>query len=161
MAINPLIVDIADMKASDNPEAALITYSLGSCLGVSIYDPEVRVGGLAHFMLPLSTLDSEKAKTRPFMYVDIGMVLFLEQMFRMGARKERCIVKVAGGSQLLDTNDIFRIGQRNHTVLRKILWKNGMLLKGEDVGGALSRTMRLELSDGRVTIKAHGETREL
>ena len=122
---------------------------------------QVRVGGLAHFMLPLSSLDSEKARTRPFMYVDIGMVLFLEQMFRMGARKEHCIVKVAGGSQLLDTNDIFRIGQRNHTVLRKILWKNGMLLKGEEVGGALSRTMRLDLIDGRVTIKAHGETREL
>jgi chemotaxis protein CheD len=159
--MNPLIVDIADMQASDNPEASLITYSLGSCLGVSIYDPALRVGGLAHFMLPLSNLDAEKARTRPFMYVDVGMVQFLEAIFGLGARKERCIVKVAGGAQLMDPNDIFRIGQRNHTVLRKILWKNGMLLKAEEVGGALSRTMRLDLADGRVTIKAHGETREL
>jgi chemotaxis protein CheD len=159
--MNPLIVDIADMKASTEPGASLITYSLGSCLGVSIYDPVRRVGGLAHFMLPLSNLDAEKARTRPYMYVDVGMVQFLEEIFRLGAAKERCVIKVAGGSQMLDTNDIFRIGQRNHTVLRKILWKNGMLVKAEEVGGSLSRTMRLDLADGRVTIKAHGETREL
>ena len=159
--INQVIVDIADMKVSASRESSLVTYSLGSCLGVSIYDPEVHVGGLAHFMLPLSALDSEKARTRPFMYVDVGMVLFLEALFQLGARKDRCIVKVAGGSQVLDTHDIFRIGQRNYTVLRKILWKNGLLLKGEDVGGSLSRTMRLDLADGRVTIKTHGETRDL
>ena len=158
---NQIIVDIADMKVSADHEAALVTYSLGSCIGVTVYDPEVHVGGMAHFMLPLSTLDSEKARTRPFMYVDIGMVLFLEALFQLGARKDRCIVKVAGGSQVLDTHDIFRIGQRNYTVLRKILWKNGLLLKGEDVGGSLSRTMRLDLADGRVTIKTHGETRDL
>ena len=159
--LNQIIVDIADMKVSASRESALVTYSLGSCLGVSIYDPELHVGGMAHFMLPLSTLDSEKARTRPFMYVDVGMVLFLEALFELGARKDRCIVKVAGGSQVLDTHDIFRIGQRNYTVLRKILWKNGLLLKGEDVGGALSRTMRLDLADGRVTIKTNGETRDL
>ena len=159
--MNQIIVDIADMKVSADHEASLVTYSLGSCLGVAIYDPELHVGGMAHFMLPLSTLDSEKARTRPFMYVDIGMVLFLEALFQLGVRKDRCIVKVAGGSQVLDTHDIFRIGQRNYTVLRKILWKNGLLLKGEDVGGSLSRTMRLDLADGRVTIKNHGETRDL
>lgn len=159
--INQIVVDIADMKASRDPEASIVTYSLGSCLGVTIYDPEIRVGGMAHFMLPLSTTELEKAKTRPFMYVDYGMVLFLQKIFGMGARKERCIVKVAGGSQVLDTNDIFRIGQRNFTVLRKILWKNGMMLKSEDVGGALSRTLRLELDTGRVTVKSNGETCEL
>jgi chemotaxis protein CheD len=158
---NQVIVDIADMKVSADRECSLVTYSLGSCLGVTIYDPEIHVGGMAHFMLPLSTIDSEKALTRPFMYVDIGMVLFLEALFQLGARKDRCIVKVAGGSQVLDTHDIFRIGQRNYTVLRKILWKNGLLLKGEDVGGSLSRTMRLDLADGRVTIKTHGETKDL
>ncbi len=158
---NQIIVDIADMKVSADRESSLVTFSLGSCLGVSIYDPELHVGGLAHFMLPLSNLDSAKARDRPFMYVDVGMVLFLEALFQLGVRKDRCIVKVAGGSQVLDTHDIFRIGQRNYTVLRKILWKNGLLLKGEDVGGSLSRTMRLDLADGRVTIKNHGETRDL
>lgn len=156
-----VIVDIADMKVSTDPECALVTYSLGSCLGVTIYDPEIHVGGMAHFMLPLSTLDTEKTRDRPFMYVDVGMVQFLEELFRLGVRKDRCIVKVAGGSAMLVTHDIFRIGQRNYTVLRKILWKNGLLLKGEDVGGALSRTMRLDIADGRVTIKSQGETKDL
>jgi chemotaxis protein CheD len=159
--MNHPVVDIADMKASSDPAAELVTYSLGSCLGVTIYDPVVRVGGMAHFMLPLSAMDTEKAAARPFMYVDYGMVRFLEKIFGMGARKERCVVKVAGGSQVLDTNDLFRIGQRNYTVLRKILWKNGMMLKSEDVGGALSRTLRLELATGRVTVKAQGDTRDL
>jgi chemotaxis protein CheD len=159
--MSQITVDIADMQSSSDPAATIVTYSLGSCLGVTVYDPQVRVGGMAHFMLPLSTSDLEKAKARPFMYVDYGMTLLLERVFGLGARKDRCIVKVAGGSQVLDTNDIFRIGQRNYTVLRKVLWKNGMMLRSEDVGGALSRTLRLEIGTGLVTVRSSGETREL
>lgn len=159
--MSQIIVDIADMKASDDPEVTLVTYSLGSCLGVTIYDPVARVGGMAHFMLPLSTLNGDKAVSRPFMYVDHGMVRFLERVLGMGGRKDRCLVKVAGGAQVLDTNDLFRIGQRNFTVLRKILWKNGMMIEREDVGGNVAKTMYLEIATGRVMVKSQGETHEL
>ena len=69
------------------------------------------------------------------------------------------IVKVAGGSQLLDDNGTFNIGKRNYVMLRKLFWRNGILIDGEDVGGSISRTLRLQMSTGRVTVKTrNGET---
>ena len=159
--MNTIVVDIADAVVSNRPDDELVTYSLGSCIGVAIYDPEVKVGGIIHCMLPLSKVDAEKAKTRPYMFVDTGMMLFLAKLFGMGLQKSRAIVKVAGCSRILDKNGIFKIGERNHTVFRKIMWKNGMLIDAEDVGGEASRTIRLHLSDGLFTIKSGGETREL
>ena len=62
-----ITVGIADMQVSNDPDAMLVTYSLGSCIGVMIYDPVVRVGGMLHYMLPDSNLDQVKARTRPCM----------------------------------------------------------------------------------------------
>ncbi len=130
-----------------------MTYSLGSCIGVTIWDPEVRVGGMIHYMLPESTLSPEKAKARPAMFADTGIPLLFRSVYKLGAIKKRVIVKVAGGSQLLDDNGTFAIGKRNYVMLRKIFWKNGVLIDNEHVGGSLSRTLRLNIETGRVTIK--------
>ena len=130
-----------------------MTYSLGSCIGVTIWDPEVRVGGMIHYMLPESTLSPEKAKARPAMFADTGIPLLFRSVYRLGAIKKRVIVKVAGGSQLLDDNGTFAIGKRNYVMLRKIFWKNGVLIDNEHVGGSISRTLRLNIETGRVTIK--------
>lgn len=130
-----------------------MTYSLGSCIGVTIWDPEVRVGGMIHYMLPESTLSPEKAKARPAMFADTGIPLLFRSVYKLGAIKKRVIVKVAGGSQLLDDNGTFAIGKRNYVMLRKIFWKNGILIDNEHVGGSLSRTLRLNIETGRVTIK--------
>jgi chemotaxis protein CheD len=107
-------------------------------------------------MLPLSKVDEEKAKTRPYMFVDTGMMLFLQQLFNKGLTKANASVKVAGGSAVLDKKGIFRIGERNYTVLRKVLWKNGLLIAAEDIGGEASRTIRLEIGTGRFTMKTGG-----
>ena len=155
------IVDIADMKISTDPNDLLVTYSLGSCIGVTVHDPTLQIGGMAHFMLPLSKVDSEKAKTRPFMFVDTGMAIFLGKMFELGVTKANAIVKVAGGSSVLDNQGIFRIGERNYTVFRKLLWKNGMMITSEDVGGNISRTLRLQIASGLATIKSKGREWEL
>lgn len=130
-----------------------MTYSLGSCIGVTIWDPEVRVGGMIHYMLPESTLSPEKAKARPAMFADTGIPLLFRSVYKLGAIKKRVIVKVAGGSQLLDDNGTFAIGKRNYVMLRKIFWKNGVLIDNEHVGGSISRTLRLNIETGRVTIK--------
>lgn len=156
-----IVVDIADMAASDDPDTVLVTYSLGSCLGVTLHDPVAGIAGMAHFMLPLARIDPVKAGSRPFMYVDTGMIEFLTRVYRMGARKDRCTIKVAGGSQVLDKSDLFRIGHRNLTVLRKVLWKNGLMIAKQDTGGSAARTMRLETASGRVTIKSNGGVAEL
>ncbi len=159
--MNQIIVDIADAKVSRDPDSVLVTYSLGSCVGVAVYDPEVRVGGLIHCMLPLSSVDKAKAEQRPFMFVDTGMTRFLKDLFDLGLTRARAIVKVAGCSRILDKNSLFRIGERNHAVLRKILWKNGLMIKAEDVGGEVSRTVRLEIGAGRCTVRSGGEEKEL
>lgn len=156
-----LIVGISDIKMSTSPEDVIVTYALGSCVGVAIYDPGARVGGMIHCMLPLSKMDLAKAQANPCMFVDTGIPALFEASYRLGARKDRIIVKVAGGSSILDENGIFKIGERNYTIVRKIFWKNNVLISGEDVGGALSRTMYLEMETGRVSIRSSGQIRDL
>ena len=156
-----VVVDIADMAVSSDAADVLVTYSLGSCLGITVYDPVVRAGGLIHCMLPLSTVDSEKAKTKPYMFVDTGVALLLQELFDRGVTKANAIVKVAGGASMLDKQGLFRIGERNMTVFRKIMWKNGMLIKAVDVGGEVTRTVRLEIATGRFLIKSGGQEVEL
>jgi len=159
--MNNVIVNIADAKMSNCLDDILVTYSLGSCIGVAVYDPEVKVGGMIHCMLPLSKVDPVKAETHPFMFVDCGVIRLLTMLFDQGLVRSRAIVKIAGCSQILDKGNLFRIGERNHTVLRKVLWKNGLMIKGEQIGGNASRTMRLEIATGRCTIKSGGVEYEL
>ncbi|MGD8450376.1 MAG: chemotaxis protein CheD [Phycisphaerae bacterium] len=152
-----VVVDIADFAVSADPAAGLITYSLGSCLGVSIWDPVVRVGGMLHYMLPESSLSPEKAKSNPAMFCDTGIPRLFRAVYELGGVKSRLVVKVAGGSQLLDDNGTFNIGKRNYLALRKIFWKNGVMISGEDVGGSVSRTVKLHIATGQVTVKTRNQ----
>jgi chemotaxis protein CheD len=151
-----LIVGIADMKVTNDPEVVLITYSLGSCIGVTVYDPLARVGGLLHFMLPDSAIDKEKAKKTPGMFADSGIPLLFREAYRLGAEKRRLQVKLAGGAQILDDSGFFNIGKRNYMALRKIFWMNNVLITSEEVGGDVNRTLSLELATGRVYVKTSG-----
>lgn len=147
------VVGIADMKVVASPQDVLITYALGSCLGITVYDPVAKVGGLLHVMLPLSTVNPEKALEKPYMFVDSGVPLLFRESYRFGARKERMWVMVCGGASLRSSDhDCFEIGKRNMLMLRKILWKNGVLLRAEDTGGTKSRNMSLDLSNGNITV---------
>ncbi len=161
MIKDQLTVGIADMKISSNPDEVLITYSLGSCLGITAYDPVAKIGGMIHCMLPVSKVNPEKAQTTPYMFVDIGVPLFLQKMLEAGAQKERLKIKAAGCSSMMDEKDIFNIGERNFTVFRKIMWKNNMLIENSDTGGVKSRTMTLAIDSGITTIKSGGEVYEL
>ena len=156
-----IIVGVSDMKVSDDFESVLVTYSLGSCAGLSLYDPAACVGGLIHCMLPLSKIDREKAQTIPQMFVDTGVPALLQALFDMGAQRKRIIAKVAGCAKLLDKKKLFRIGERNHTVLRKILWKNDILIAAEDIGGSMPRTMYLHMDTGKTVLKIKGQEVEL
>ena len=154
-----LVVDIADFAVTNDSRTALVTHSLGSCIGVTIWDPQTRVGGMLHYMLPDSSLSPAKAKANPAMFANTGVPAMFRSAYELGAGKKRMIVKVAGGSQLLDDNGTFNIGKRNYVMLRKLFWKNGILIDGEDVGGSISRTLRLQVDTGRVTLKTrNGET---
>jgi len=156
-------VGVGDMKVSAMRGDLIITHALGSCLGIAIHDPVACVGGLLHVMLPLSTIDPAKADRNPFMFVDTGFPRLLIDCFKAGAHKQRLEIWVAGGanSQHKEENDFFQIGKRNLIILRKLLWKDGLLLKSYDVGGSNSRTMALEIGTGRVTIRSRGQIKDL
>jgi len=158
----PLLrVDISDLAVTDDREAVLITYSLGSCVGLTLYDATAGVGGMIHCLLPLSRIDPKKAAARPAMFVDTGVPELLRRLYALGARRERLVAKVAGAGSPLGPDHTFKIGQRNYTVLRKILWKNGILIRGEDVGGRAARTLVLEMKTGRTTVRMEGREVEL
>ena len=147
-----LTVGIADMKVSNDPDSTLVTYSLGSCLGILVYDPSVRVGGLLHIMLPSANDDREKKDFNPYKFVDTGVPLLFKETYKYNAKKNRMRVAVTGGAQILDESGYFNIGKRNLAELRKLFWKNGVLIDKEHVGGSVSRTVRLNIFDGSITV---------
>lgn len=160
--MSDIIVGISDLKVSGQADDTLITYALGSCIGVAVYDPVMKVGGLLHFMLPDSTLDANKARENAAMFADTGIPLLFKSCYAIGAEKRRMIVKVAGGASILDDGNYFRIGQKNITALRKIFWRNSVLIDAEDTGRNCNRTVRLEVSSGRCTVKSSdGTVKEL
>lgn len=155
------VVSISDLKISDQDGDTIVTYSLGSCIGMAVYDPVRKIGGMIHYMLPASKISPDKAEKNPAMFADTGVPLLLNQLLQMGAQKSRLLIKVAGGAQLMDDNKVFNIGERNFLMLRKILWANNLLIKGQDVGGAKARTLKMEIATGRVTVRSAGTEVEI
>jgi chemotaxis protein CheD len=151
-----IVVGVADMAVSNNAGETLITYSLGSCIAVITYDPAAKVGGILHYMLPEATMDTEKAKKKPAMFADSGIPLLFKMSYQLGATKKSTIVKVAGGSQIMDENGVFNIGKRNYLAMRKIFWRNNVMVAAEEIGGNVNRTVRLEIATGRVVVKISG-----
>ena len=153
---------IGDCKVAAEP-VEIVTFALGSCVAVVIWDPVSRVGGLLHFMLPDSSVDREtQGRSNPYRYADTGTPLLFREAYEKGAEKRRLLVRLAGGANVVDSGGVFNIGRRNHAAVRKILWKAGVLVHGEDVGGTVSRTVRLDVATGRCTVSdPGGATREL
>jgi chemotaxis protein CheD len=156
-----MVVGVADLQVSSDPESLIVTYALGSCIAVILYDPRRHIGGMIHYMLPLSQISAEKAIHTPAMFGDTGIPLLFERMYALGVKKEDIVVKAAGGGQIYDPNGTFNIGSRNCTIMRKLFWKNNVLIAAEDVGGTQSRTARLYIADGRVTITSGAGVLEL
>jgi chemotaxis protein CheD len=152
-----LVVGIGDCKVSNDPCDVLVTHALGSCIAVVLYDPAAKVAGLLHYMLPESGLDADKAEKRPFMFADTGIPMLFDRALQLGASKSRLVVMAAGGAQMLDPNGTFNIGHRNHLAMRKVLWKCGLIVHKEDVGGTCSRTVRIAVATGRIQLNKSGE----
>jgi len=156
-----IVVGVADCQVSNQPESTITTYALGSCIAVVIHDPVAGVGGMLHFMLPESDIDRGKAEKNPFMFADTGIPLLFRTAYQQGADRKRIIVRAAGGAQFLDDQGLFNIGKRNYLALRKILWKAGVMLHGEMVGGKVSRTVRLEVNSGKLWVRESGTESEI
>jgi chemotaxis protein CheD len=156
-----VVIDISDAKVSDDPSDVLVTYSLGSCIGVCLYDPALHVGGMLHYQLPTARVDPERAQSKPFMFADTGMRLLLDRLVAMGTHKKRLQVRLAGGATMAAGPQGFDIGKRNYLAIRKILWSEGMIIDAEDIGGSAPRHLYLDMADGRVTIRSTGLEKRL
>lgn len=156
-----IVVGVSDAKVSRTPQDTIATYSLGSCIGVCLYDHNIKLAGMLHFQLPESKLAPEKAETRPFMFADTGLARLLEEMKNRGAKKGNMTVKIAGGAAMQNGPANFEIGKRNFIAIRKALWKAGLMIKSMDVGGETARTLYMEALTGKITVKSAGNTKEL
>ncbi len=154
-------VDISDLVINNDPRCVLATYALGSCVAVMVHDGGNKVGGMIHFMLPHSKTAPDKARLRPGMFADTGVPLLFHRMYQFGCRKEDLRVVIAGGGCLQRDRELFNIGRRNITALRKLLWKNAVIVAGEDLGGSKSRTTQLDVNDGTVVVRSDGKERIL
>lgn len=149
-----LTIGIADLQLLQN-EGTLITYALGSCIGVCLYDPVLKLGGLLHIMLPLNM---EAGRKNPLKYADTGMAEMLRQMEAKGANRARLVAKIAGGAKMFEVSGgaLGNIGQRNIESIRIQLKKHGIRLLNEDVGGTVARTMLMDVATGTVSIRSYG-----
>ncbi len=150
------VVGISDMKVSKDPKEHLITFSLGSCIGIAIWDHVAKVGGMLHYMLPDSRIDKERARTNPYMFGDSGIPMLFKKAYSLGASKQNMTVRMVGGSQLMDSAGIFNIGLRNYEIAKLLFTKNGITPVKVDVGGSVNRTLSVDVATGQVILKVSG-----
>lgn len=155
-----LVVNISDMKISTNPEDVIVTYSLGSCLGVTAYDPKKRIGGLIHCLLARASTSPKRAQQNPYMFVNTGVAMMVRKMAMKGADIKRLEFKAAGGANMRN-EDTFLTGQKNYEALLRLMERNEIKLKASDVGGSIPRTIFLHLDTGKVVMKSLGRIKEL
>jgi chemotaxis protein CheD len=134
-----------------------VTHALGSCVAVCLFDPIGKVAGLIHVLLPDSKINPVRAQEQPAAFADTGIPLLLERAEREGLNRRRTIVRLAGGAETANAGGpgSFNIGRRNILASKNLLWKLGLLIKGESVGGTMVRTVHLSVGTGKVQISSN------
>ena len=154
MNANKLIVGIAAMKLAPQGER-LITHALGSCIGICLYDPQIKLAAMVHIMLPINM---EAGRKNTFKYADTGIRETLNQMVAKGAVKGRITAKIAGGARMFEVSGgtLGSIGQRNSESVHQVLRRENIRLLWEDVGGKVARTMEFDSATGNGIIRSYG-----
>ena len=149
-----LVIGIADMKMAKG-EGMLVTYALGSCIGICLHDPKLKLGALVHIMLPLNM---ETGRKNPMKYADTGIRETIKQMEAKGASRSRITAKIAGGAMMFKdgSGSLGNIGQRNIESVRVNLKKEGIRLLKEDVGGTVARTLLFDVNSGLGCVRSYG-----
>lgn len=149
-------IGVSDMKLGRGP-GTLITYALGSCIAVVAFDPHLKIGGLLHFQLPESKGFEPQAAQNPYKFADTGIAALFDQLYAAGAMKNRMVVGIFGGANMMKDEQVFQIGIRNARATKKMLWQSALFIKYEDVGGTTNRTVSIDLSTGKIKMKKDGE----
>ncbi|MBN2509162.1 MAG: chemotaxis protein CheD [Spirochaetales bacterium] len=145
-------IGIGQLDVSSRPEDELKTYALGSCVAVMLWDKVRRIGGMIHIALPESQINKEKAAVQPGYFADTGIDTLVGKFRALGGDPRTTVIKLAGGSSLMNDNNTFDIGRRNVIAAKRYLWKYGMGVVNEDVGGKISRTVSLFVGTGQVLL---------
>ena len=149
-----LMVDVGRMAVTNSTKDVLATSApVGSCVAVCLWEPDAQVSGLLHFLWPDSKLDPDQARTQPATFADTGLLLLFDEAGRYGANKNRCKVWLVGGAQIPDREGADKWAKRNLLAARSALWKAGILLNGEEVGGNKARRATLSVTDGQLFVK--------
>ena len=145
-------IGIGHIKATSKPGDEIKTYALGSCIAVMLYDKKAKIAGMIHIALPDSAVNSEKAQSLPGYFVNTGLPLLLTEFKKLGGNRKTTVIKIAGGSSIMDENKTFDIGKRNAIAVKRFLWKQGLGVMKEDIGGNISRTVSINTDTGRVLL---------
>jgi len=156
---NTIPVGISDYKISKAPDM-LVTYALGSCVGITLYDATAHVGGLSHIMLPSSSLKTNGIIDDRMKYADTAIPDLIDELERLGARRSALRAKIVGGANMFNTKGtsfVDTIGDRNIEAVRHVLAQLGIPLVAEDVGANYGRTVYFQLQDGKVRVQSLGK----
>lgn len=155
-----IIVEVSSYYIAGNP-TRLICLGLGSCLGIALYEPKAKIGGLAHAMLP--RVHEGRNKSNLAKYVDTSIILMVDEIIERGGKKKNIRAKIVGGSKMFSTmsDEIMDIGQRNINAARKTLKKEGIRIVGENVGGTCGRTIYFDLKTGKIEVRTTGKLKEV
>ncbi|MDR3305091.1 MAG: chemotaxis protein CheD [Clostridiales Family XIII bacterium] len=152
-------VGISDYKTSRSPDT-LVTYALGSCVGISLYDPRTKIGGLSHIMLPSSLMRNGKPIDDRMKYADTAIEDMFREMLLLGARRDTIMAKIAGGANMFHFTEnslVDTIGDRNIDAVHAELSRLCIPLVGEDVGENYGRTVYFNLGDGKLKVQSIGK----
>ena len=154
MANGKITIGIADMKMAKG-QGMLVTYALGSCIGICLHDPVLKLGALVHIMLPVNM---EAGRKTPMKYADTGIRETLRLMESKGASRNRITAKIAGGAKMFEvgSSSLGNIGQRNIESVHMNLKKEGIRLLKEDVGGTVARTLLFDVNSGLGCVRSYG-----
>jgi chemotaxis protein CheD len=153
-----IVVGIGEFAVSNDRESLIVTHALGSCIAVCLWDPVASVAGLLHLLLPDSRINPQRAQQQPAAFADTGIPLLFHAAYEYGVDKKRCRVRLAGGADVSGlANGEGSVGKRNLLATRNLLWRNGVLIEKELVGGTSARTVALHVRDGRLRISSGGE----
>lgn len=155
-----IVVGVGHCGAGNNPSLTVVTYALGSCIGLVGYASAARAGGILHFMLPNSTMSPEKAAGQPCMFADTGVPHFLNSLRGLQATAQNLKFAMVGGAAVLSGEDYFKVGERNIAATRVLAVIHRLRIVQQFVGGTVNRTVSLNLATGQVFIKSPGGNSE-
>jgi chemotaxis protein CheD len=148
----PVVVSMGEFRLSRDPDGELVAYTLGSCLGVTFYDPQRRIGGILHAMLPSAHVHKNN-KSRPTVFVDTGVQCAIDELRRAGADVTNLQCKVFGGAQAMEAGSLFRNGTNNSDMFCQVSREYELQVVAWEISGRVNRTIRLLNQNGDVLVK--------